>query len=75
MTIQTRQQHLAWCKERALEYCDKGDLTNAWASMVSDLNKHPGTQGHSGVEIGTLLMFSGGLSTVPEMRKFIEGFN
>ena len=29
----TRDEHLAWCKRRALEYVDAGDLTHAVASM------------------------------------------
>lgn len=35
-----RAQHLAWAKARALEYVERGDLTNAIASLVSDLGKH-----------------------------------
>jgi len=41
----TRQEHLEWCKKRALEYIDINDLQQAFASMVSDLNKHPETKG------------------------------
>ena len=26
-----RSEHIAWCKERALYYCDQGDLPNAFA--------------------------------------------
>lgn len=37
----TRDEHLAWCKKRALEYLDQGDVVNAIASMGSDLEKHP----------------------------------
>jgi hypothetical protein len=39
----TRDEHLAWCKRRALEYVDTGDLTHAVASMASDLKTHPDT--------------------------------
>jgi hypothetical protein len=39
----TRDEHLAWCKQRALEYVDAGDLANAVASMTSDLKEHPDT--------------------------------
>lgn len=38
------KQHLDWCKTRALEYLDRGDLPNAVSSMTSDLNKHPETR-------------------------------
>lgn len=37
----TRAEHLAWCKKRALEYLDTGDLLDAVTSMGSDLAKHP----------------------------------
>lgn len=73
--LTSRERHLAWCKERALEYVDAGDLQNAWASMVSDLNKHPETQGHEGVQLGMMLLMGGFLSTPREMREHIEGFN
>ncbi len=71
----TRAEHLAWCKQRALEYVDQDDLTNAWASMVSDLNKHSETEGHSAIELGMMLLMNGHLSTPLDMRKFINGFN
>lgn len=71
----TRAEHLAWCKERALAYCDVGDATNAWASMASDLTKHPETEKHAAIELGMMMLMGGQLNSVPDMRKFIEGFN
>ena len=70
----TRAEHLAWCKERALAYVDAGDLRNALASMVSDLRKHPDTEDHAGVELGMILMLGGFLGTAREMRDHIEGY-
>lgn len=70
----TRDEHLAWCKKRALEYVDRGDLPNAWGSMASDLGKHPETKDHSAISLG-MMMFGGHLSTSHEMRRFIDGFN
>ena len=69
------EEHLAWCKKRALDLVDQGDLTQAYASMASDLGKHDGTAGHPAIQLGMMLMMSGHLSTATEMRKFIEGFN
>lgn len=69
----TREEHLAWCKERAFEYLEKGDLKNAWTSLVTDLSAHEGTAGHSAVFLGNTLLFAGKLSTQGEMREFIEG--
>jgi hypothetical protein len=36
-----RDEHLEWGKERAREYLDAGELSNAVASLGSDLAKHP----------------------------------
>jgi hypothetical protein len=71
----TREEHLAWCKKRALEYCDLADPQQAMASMASDLGKHEETQGHAGIQLGIMMMMGGHLSDVRQMREFIEGFN
>jgi hypothetical protein len=71
----TREEHLAWCKQRALEYCEDGDVQNAWASMASDLGKHPETRDHAGIRLGMMQLMAGHLSAPAEMRRFIEGFN
>lgn len=71
----TRDEHLQWCKDRALEYVDIGELQNAFASMVSDLSKHEKTVGHSGIGLGMLMLVAGLLGTRSEMRDWIEGFN
>lgn len=70
----TRAEHLQWCKERALEYVDAGDLNNAFASMTSDLTKHPETVGHGGTELGMMLLLGGHLDTAAKMRDHIEGY-
>ena len=71
----TRSEHLQLCKNRALEYCNSGDIQQAFASMVSDLGKHPETAKHAGIQLGVMQMFAGLLSIPSEMRHFIEGFN
>lgn len=71
----TREEHLDWCKQRALEYVERGDLTSAYGSMVSDLGKHPDTKDHGAVQLGMMLLVAGHLKTAPDMRRFIEGFN
>jgi hypothetical protein len=75
MNAQTRAQHLAWCKQRALEYVERGDPKEAFASMASDLGKHPDTAGHIGVQLGMMQLMGGMLSDRESMRHFIEGFN
>ncbi len=71
----TRQEHLTWCKTRALEYVDTGDCQQAMASMMSYLSKHEETKGHVGIQLGMGLMMGGHLSGSEQTRKFIEGFN
>lgn len=75
METETRSQHLEWCKKRALEYCDIGDPKQAFGSMASDMSKHPETEGHAALQLGIMMLMGGHLSTEPEMRKFINGFN
>ena len=75
MPDDTRADHLAWCKTRALQYVDAGDLDNAFASMVSDLRKHPETKDHAALEFGLMLLLGGQLSTAPQMREFINGLH
>lgn len=73
--ITTREEHLKWCKMRALRYLDDGDLTNAVASMGSSLSRHAET--HSLVD-NPYLMLQGMQHAVsydvPGVRKWIEGF-
>lgn len=71
----TRAEHLAWCKQRALEYADQGDVQGAFASMSSDLQKHAGTANHIGIQLGMMQLMGGMLSMPDQMRHFIEGFN
>lgn len=71
----TRAEHLAWCKQRALEYVNHGDMQSAYASMASDLGKHPETEGHSAIQLGMMMLMSGHLDAPDKMRDFINGFN
>jgi hypothetical protein len=75
MRTETRAEHLAWCKERALAYADRGDKVNAIASMCSDLRKHPETENHAGAQLMVMLAMTSKFDQPGELRKFIEGFN
>lgn len=70
----TRQEHMDWCKGRALEYLDAGDVNNAIASMLSDISKHEETADKSGA-LGMLGMVALQSGSASEARRFIEGFN
>jgi len=71
----TRQEHMDWCKRRALEYCDAGDPGQAIVSMLSDLGRHDETRNHLAIMLTMPLMMGGHLGTVETARKHIEGFN
>ena len=72
----TREEHMQWCKERALEYLkNHGDASGAMVSMMSNLRKHPETENHIGIQLGMMEMMAGRLSTPDEVRRFIGGFN
>ena len=67
--------HLTWCKQRALEILDAGNIHGAYTSMISDMGNHPDTKDHDALMLGMQLMVNGHLNTDPKMRKFIEDFN
>jgi len=71
----TRDEHIAWCKKRALEYVDNGEVINAITSIASDLRKHPETKNHPGIQLGIMmLMLPSKSSDLEWARKFIDGF-
>lgn len=72
----TRAEHIAWCKQRALEYVERGELENALASMLSDLCKHPETADRAAATLGPgIALVPGWISSPGEVRKWIESFN
>ncbi|EHK57715.1 hypothetical protein [Allomesorhizobium alhagi] len=70
-----RQRHLAWCKERALEYLDRDDCRNAVASFLSDVQKHPSTAGLAGGGLAIIGMREACSGDVQAVERWIEGFN
>lgn len=73
--MKTREEHLAWCKQRALEYCDRGQPTEAITSMLSDIRKHPETDSPALTQMTMGLMMVGALSSTEQARRHINGFN
>jgi hypothetical protein len=73
----TRQEHLDWCKQRAIALIDAGDISGALPSFLSDVGQHPLTEGVAQT-IGTLgvtMLLAGHLSTAQQMRDHINGYN
>lgn len=75
MNTETREQHLEWCKKRAMEYVDAGDTEQAYASFASDMSAHPETNNHAALGIGLMMLMNGQLNATEKMRKFINGFH
>ncbi len=81
----TRAEHLAWCKQRALqelafylkESGPREACKQAMASMSSDLRKHPATAQHAGIQLGMMFLMSNQREAhdTEAMTKFINGFN
>lgn len=70
----TRQEHLQWCKQRALEYLKTNDINQCAASFMSDMRKHEETA--KSMDIGDRLIMMELMSpNVASMRRCIEGFN
>lgn len=69
-----RTEHLSWCKQRASEFLDRGEVVNAWKSFLSDMQKHDELKNHPGLELGQQLFLSGRINTVMLMGKFIQDF-
>jgi len=68
-----RAEHIAWCKKRALEYCDRDEYMDAVASMGSDLGKHPETA-HAGKTLLPLAILYLTQDDREGIRRWIEGF-
>jgi hypothetical protein len=67
----TRDEHLDWCRKRALEHLDAGDLTHAVASMAKT---HPDTDNpalNGLVAIGMMYVTDGDKLAV---QRWIERF-
>jgi len=73
--METRAEHLEWCKKRALEYIQGGDIEQGIISMMSDIRKHPETDSQALASLCMMMLVSGKLKTQHEAEKFINGFN
>lgn len=72
----TRDEHMAWAKQRALAYLEHGanySPAEAVTSMLSDLSKHEQTRGIADKMASYGILFAS--SDGREARRFIEGFN
>ena len=71
----TRQEHLEWAKQRALDELTISNSAKAYTSFISDMVKHPELKDHSAIALGMLQLTAGFLDEPSKMKSFIEGFN
>lgn len=71
----TRAEHLQWCKDRAIEIVNSGNVPGGWTSFRSDMSKEVETADHTALPLGDMMLISGQLETATAMIKFIQDFN
>lgn len=71
----TRDEHLQWCKDRAMECVKMGDLSQAFASFCSDVKKHEETAQIASNPLIGIGMMCAALGDAAGMRSWILGWN
>jgi hypothetical protein len=70
----TRDEHIEWCKARAREYLDAGDVVNAIASKMTDVTQHPETTQVLSPTLTSFGMMAAQNNDLAAARRFVEGF-
>jgi hypothetical protein len=71
----TTDERLEWCKARAREYLQRGDLVNAVASMISDMNQGYPELAPCPPELAMIGMLNAANRDRNAVSAFIEGFH
>lgn len=71
MAETSRAEHVAWAKQRALEYAEIGDAANCIASMLSDMRKHRETA----QSVFVLAVIAPRTGDKDQLRRWVEGVN
>lgn len=66
-------EHLAWAKQRAIEFLDRGDIKNALTSLASDLTKSPETATLARRSAGETMALIIGRASEEQVREYING--
>ena len=70
--MEEQDTHLGWCKRRAIDALQRGTIHDAFRKFVADMEEHPDTRDHSGIEEGKRLLYGGGTVTERSMEQFIN---
>ena len=75
--MRSREEHIQFCKARAMEYVEHGELLNAVTSMMSDLEKHEETRstGKALSALGLLAAMQAQQGDRQAVERYILGFN
>ena len=71
--MRTRDEHLEWCKRRAREDLDRGDVASAIATMCTCLAQHPDFLGVAD-KMFPLGLYYAIQNDLEDARRFVEGF-
>jgi len=71
----TREEHLKWCKERAIAEMDYyKDPTKAIVSIMSDLRKHPETNNEALISLCGVTLLTKRIKSRQDAINFLNGF-
>ena len=74
--MRTRDEHLQWCKDRAMEYVKRGELLEGVTSMMSDMDQHPETKLPPVLsQLGLLAAVDAQKGDRRAVERYILGFN
>ncbi len=76
MPMQTPEQYLEWCKQRAFDFCDRGDTLGALFSMSKDVERSPYLRNdlREWLFMCNEFIEGGYLKTAADAREIIEDF-
>lgn len=72
MADETREEYIAWCAKRAMEYHARGEFSLAVTSMVSDMNKRDDTK--VAPTLATVGVMYAAYHDGSGVKRFVEGF-
>jgi len=74
MTVYSQRDYIGWCRVRALDILEKGDLEGAYVSFLLELGKCEETKDLVYFKLTTRLQAAGMLNTSEEVRDHLNRF-
>ena len=73
--MRDRDEHLEFCKKRAHEFAERGELLDAVTSMLSDLEKHDDTKLGPDSPLSALAIMWAAEGDHANVVRWIDGFH